>query len=228
MQASLPEGQVEVAQVVLAPRKVPVQAGCVVAEQTVATQHAPLATGQVLGLQVPPVVQLDVPTQLAWVVNVHAPELGTQQEPVAGCAQGFGEQTPPEVQVAPPVQLANVVTEHVPAVTQQEPVVQGLGVQVEPGSPQTPAPHAVCVATEQVVPVQQLAVTVPLVAPPGVGMDMAKEVPVPGRQRPTRIVPVAGAALQVKRKLKRLPQRITLPEWSLPVPATKPPVAASR
>ena len=143
--------------------------------------------------------------------------LFAQHAPV-GTGHGFGEHDPPLVHV--PEHVGEVLTEHTP-LRQQAPLTHGSGAQVLPGNPQVPAPHAACVLTEQVWPVQQLAARLLMAAPPGVEVPIVKAVPLPGRHRPTAIEPVPGASSLVKRKLNIVPQRSTLALWSLPLPWMK-------
>lgn len=221
--ASFPEGHTAPAHVVELPRYVPEQPDTVVTEHTLFTQQPPLATAQIFGVHDPPEAQIFGVEQLTRVVTEQVPTFGTQHDPVAGCGHTFGEHEPPEFHV-PPTHPPSVLTLHPPVeAMQQDPWTQGSGLQVVPGRPQVPVPQAVCVATEHVEPVQHEAVRLPTTAPPGVLAFMTKEVPVPGRQSPTASEPLPGATLQVNRKLKSDPQRITLAEWSLPVPAVKRP-----
>lgn len=104
---------------------VPVQAGCVVMVQVVATQQVAMGCGQGLGEQV--VTGPQMPAHAPWVVSVQAPSM---QHARRGWTQGLGLQIPPTVQVS--VHWTWRVTLHWPLRLQQVPVgwSHGLGEQV--------------------------------------------------------------------------------------------------
>ena len=99
----------------------PVQSPCnVTAQLPSAWQHEPVGCWQMLGSQVPNIVQL--PLQSACNVTAQVPS--TWQHDPLGCVQGFGSQTPFSVHV--PAQLSCVVTLHVPSWAQHEPFCSSL------------------------------------------------------------------------------------------------------